>query len=538
MKARSFFISLAATVLVLLSVALALVWAVGRQSPLNLVGHPLVLPRTAQFAPRTGAISFHLMVDPDQLPSFAEAVASSGKRKSAGKEVGRIRDGIFALAGLDFQDELAEWIGSELSLTLYKSDPDEAKFEWVLALGSDDQEGVKRFLQSFWQTRSLAGIALETSKYRNIGIISGRRALLGDSSQTISTALINNDLVLLASHKSAIEKSLDASQFPDENQLENEELGQISKTFGVGEVFLTASPDTLHSWFGLPSELSSRKDIKDLVSSIKFKGKDIEVEGKLRFNRPIAEFVLKDSLEETLPPLLNFAGGDAESLALLTSPSKLLDIEDNHPISQWIRPLLLNQLSSVENSFSAKTIFALDQGPLLWLQQGQGWFLVTTPNQPSPEKVGEVLAGQGYIKSELDSDSGHLAAWTRLVAKRNRINESLDTEVEVVLADQPERVRWASNLSVFQEAKKVNNLQPRLNQIKALGRKEDLDQNLQMMVFSASPGMELLRNWRPWVLFQTVAGKSLDKSVQGLSFDLSEDIEESIINFRALLNLG
>ena len=70
---------------------------------------------------------------------------------------------------------------------------------WVLALTSNDSDGARRFLQRFWQTRSLAGTDLRISSYRGMGVISGRGALQGRQQQPLATALIDDNLLLLAS---------------------------------------------------------------------------------------------------------------------------------------------------------------------------------------------------------------------------------------------------------------------------------------------------------------------------------------------------
>jgi hypothetical protein len=53
---------------------------------------------------------------------------------------------------------------------------------------------------------------LQISSYRGIGVISGRGALIGRDPQPLATALIDDDLLLLASGRGVLEQSLDVSQ--------------------------------------------------------------------------------------------------------------------------------------------------------------------------------------------------------------------------------------------------------------------------------------------------------------------------------------
>ena len=85
------------------------------------------------------------------------------------------------MAGLQFGLELEPWLGEEVSLTLTDGDSNTG---WVLALTSRDDDGARRFLQRFWQTRSLAGTDLQISSYRGIGVISGQGALVGHEPPT------------------------------------------------------------------------------------------------------------------------------------------------------------------------------------------------------------------------------------------------------------------------------------------------------------------------------------------------------------------
>ena len=70
-------------------------------------------------------------------------------------------------------------------------------------LTSRDDDGARRFLQRFWQTRSLAGTDLQISSYRGIGVIGS--ALLGQAA--LATAFIDDDLLLLASGRVLLEQA-------------------------------------------------------------------------------------------------------------------------------------------------------------------------------------------------------------------------------------------------------------------------------------------------------------------------------------------
>ena len=235
-----------------------------RQSPLQLAEQPLHLPRAARFVPRDADLSLHWLADPGRLPAYAQAVAPASQRRDGRDGARQWREGVFALAGLQFGLELEPWLGEEVSLTLTDGDSNTG---WVLALTSRDDDGARRFLQRFWQTRSLAGTDLQISSYRGIGVISGQGALVGHDPQPLATALIDDDLLLVASGRGVLEQALDVSQLPDQHQLGDQRLQRQVAELGEGVALLTASPHALEHWLQLPELVAQRDDLSGLVAS-------------------------------------------------------------------------------------------------------------------------------------------------------------------------------------------------------------------------------------------------------------------------------
>ena len=122
MKVRSALLAILAIVFSLLSLTFGLGWAIFLKSPLRIVQqHPIELPRAAQFAPKDAALTFHLMVNPSGLSTYAEAVAASSQRNKARESLEKLREAFFSLAGIDFDTELIEWLGPEVSLIVFDS---------------------------------------------------------------------------------------------------------------------------------------------------------------------------------------------------------------------------------------------------------------------------------------------------------------------------------------------------------------------------------------------------------------------------------
>ena len=520
MKARSFLLAVAAAVLLLLTTALGFWWAMAKQSPLKLVGQPLVLPRAARFVPRDASLSLHWLSDPVRMPAYAQAVAPVSRRRQARDSTQQLRDGAFALAGLDFSGELADWIGPQVSLSLFAPVAD-APAGWVLALTSLDQDGAKRFLQRFWQTRSLAGTDLQISRYRGMGVISGRGALLGRDPQPIATALIDDDLLLIASSRGVLEQSLDVSQLDALHQLGDQALVADLQQLGRGAALLTADPVAMATWLGMPNAISDHDDLVGLVAALEPKGTALNLDAVLRFRQPLGSSGNGVTLSQSL---LRSAGGSASALAVLSDPAGLLSPNSQDPVAQWLAPVLKDTLQTL-GSEGASAVVGLDTGPLLWKQGEAGWLLGTTHAAPGLEAVDKELQAKGLVRSVLPSDGSALEVWTRLARQRQRGKASLQAELAVALERESDQDWWGQTLDALTTRQDHSALDPRLDQLKAL-QDEGTAPLAQQLALATEPSRAQLQKWRPWSLIQSVAGRPLLPAVQELALAAGTDQED------------
>ena len=539
MKARPFLLAVAAAVLVLLTTALGLWWAMAQQSPLKLVGQPLVLPRAARFVPKDASLSLHWLSDPVRMPAYAQAVAPVSRRRQARDSTQQLRDGAFALAGLDFVGELADWIGPQVSLSLIAPVAD-VPAGWVLALTSLDQDGAKRFLQRFWQTRSLAGTDLQISRYRGMGLISGRGALLGREPQPIATALIDDDLLLIASSRGVLEQSLDVSQLDALHQLGDAALEADLKQLGRGAALLTADPAAMATWLGIPSSISDRDDFVGLVAALEPKGTALNLDAVLRFRQPLGSAGNGVTLSQSL---MRSAGGSASALAVLSDPAALLSPQSEDPVAQWLAPVLQETLQTL-GAEAASAVVGLDAGPLLWEQGKEGWLLGTSSDQPGLEAVDADLQAKGLVRSALPSDGSVLEVWTRLARQQQRGEASLQAQLAVALERESGQDWWGQTLDALTTRQDYSALEPRLDQLQAL-QDEGAAPLAQQLALATEPSRAQLQKWRPWSLIQSVAGRPLLPAVQELAVAAGLDQEEGAgqegsnrLRLRAQLRFG
>jgi len=528
MKARPFLAVVLASLMALLAIAGTAWWWVLAHSPLQLQHQSLAMPLAARFVPRQAPLSLFVFSDGRQLEGYARAVAPSRQRRQAVAAVAALRDGAFAAAGLDYASELAGWLAPETGLALLADSADAPPNGWLLSLRSRDPEGARRFVQRFWQTRSLAGTDLQVSSYRGMGLISGRGGLVGQPSQPLATALINDDLVLIASGRGVLEQALDVSQIDELNQAANPAFQASLRELGQGVALISARPQALEPWFW--------PGTTGVVAALRPEGATLTVEARIE----LADGATAGPA--AIPPatpdgpaaasLLQAYRGDADSLALLQSPA------------DWGLPLqaLLQRVLAAESGSMPALVAAADHGPLLWAQGPLGWQLGSPAHNPDPEQLQDTLRAAGLVEAPLQLQGQTVQVWTRLAAitpaaVRKQRGDS-DPSLQATLlgahtlpaaggADTP--VWWAQTLAVL--AEQLQQRQPprqRLNQLEALGA----PQALLRWAVAGAPARELLQQWQPWQLLSGLAGQPLGEAAQGLALAVEPDGGQLLLKAR------
>ena len=525
MKARRFLAVVLAVTLLLLGLAGGAWWLVWQRSPLQLQQRPLAPPRSARFVPRDAALSFYLLSDAEQPLAYARAVAPPRQRRQAAEAVARLRDGAFAAAGLDYAGELAGWLGPETGLWVLADQGGEPG-GWVLALSSRDNDGARRFLQRFWQTRSLAGTELQISSYRGMGVISGRGALLGRQPLPLATALIDDDLVLLASGRGALEQALDVSQIDALNQAADPQLQRRLEQLGRGVALLVARPEALPSWLGgavlpLPGE--------GLVAALRPQGRELVLDGWLD-SSPAPAPALAPTQNPARTPLAGADGqallaalqGEAAQLALLQDPA--LWPEAWQPLLQ----ALLGPQAGPDATPLPPLLLGLAQGPVLWRQDGGGWLLGSRPEQPAADLLAERLQAQGLAMSPLELDDQSVQVWTRLQAasgaqrRRAGTGEQLAVTLAAARAEQGGWAWWSDSLEALAEQQHGRQQPPALVQrLDTLA----LPEAALQWAASGEPAQNLLRRWSGWRLLAAMAGQDFSEQVGAVALAVQPDAE-------------
>jgi len=542
MKARPFLASLLALLLLLLGLAGLAWWQVWQRSPLQLQHRALVLPRAARFVSRDAPIALHLLSDGREPVGYARAVAPSRQRRQAVDAIERLRDGAFAAAGLDYTNELAGWLAPEISVALFdrpgasqagssRTVP-EAGGNWLLALRSRDAGGARRFLQRFWQTRSLAGTDLQVSSYRGMGLISGRGALVGQQPVPLATALIDDDLLLIASGRGVLEEALDVSQIAELNQAADPGLQAGLERLGSGAALLVARGAAAVP-LGLPAAAPDASPPARLLASLRPEGRSLRLE--VLVDHPAAQDVAAVTLaEEPRRQLLNLAPARPASLALLQDPALLRQ-----------DPLLrgLVDLAGPRGAAAGplpSLLLGRADGPLLSVRIDDDWLLATPSGQPAAAELEAPLAAAGLIPAPLETASGSVTVWTRLEAGGGRGTRAAGRDgrdrllapVEGWQGNQDGLALWGRSLALLDRQPDSRGARPRQLQLQQLDHPGAPIQ----WALDAEPARALLASWGPWRRLAGLAGGPIDGSVRGLA--LAAEPGGDALAIHARLDLG
>ncbi|MEB3304898.1 MAG: DUF3352 domain-containing protein [Cyanobacteriota bacterium] len=514
MKGRPFLAVLLMMALLALGLGWGGWWLLWKRGPLQLQHHTLTIPRAARFVPRQAPLSLYIFSDGVQPVDYIRAVAPLRQREAATKAVERLRDGAFAAAGLNYHDELAGWLAPEIGLSLFDAPDGEPGSSWLLVLSSKDREGARRFLQRFWQSRSLAGSGLQISQYRGMGLISGRGALVGRDPAPLATALVQDDLVLIASGRTTLERALDVSQIDALNEAGLTQLKDGVEQLGEGMALIVARSEAFSPWLGLPNIPGSDSGGDPLlVGTLHPNGRQLELHGVLHVNEAPTSFspesgasARDDLATETL--LLRELGGESHSLALLRNPAALL-------AQPWLKPLVQTITSPPGSGPLPLQLAGVDPEVLLVSQAPEGWVLGTSEQTPRPEALEAALAAEGLIDAPLEVDGETVTVWTRLGARQGT-GDQLQALVSGWWRPRDGVAWWGGNLALLHQKSAGRSVVARQQQL------EDLDRPQAPLrwVLGEEAATPLLQQWRPWTRLTTVAGGPLAKGLESLALAL------------------
>jgi hypothetical protein len=232
MKLRSFFSALLAVVLVLLLIGGSGFFWLRARSPLALSQRQDSLPAATRFVPRQAPITLSLLINPERLGAFQQAIAAPKDRQRSRTEFNQLQQNLLGNTGLNYQKDIQPWIGDEVTFAVTTLDIDRQSENgqqpgYLLALATRNPERSQEFLELFWQQQALAGRDLVFEQYQGVKLISAGPRLTDVKSSgkpdkptppplnSLATARIGRDFVLFANHPKVLRSAINNIQVPD-----------------------------------------------------------------------------------------------------------------------------------------------------------------------------------------------------------------------------------------------------------------------------------------------------------------------------------
>jgi hypothetical protein len=348
----------------------------------------------------------------------------------------------------------------------------------------------------------------------------------------LATALVDDDLVLIASGRGVLEQALDVSQIDELNLAGQPRLRQAIERLGEGVGLLLARPSALESWLALPlpAELSQRPSL--LVAALRPQGRSLEIDGFLDLPAvsALASALAPDD-EARLRSLLAGLAGKPSSLALVQDPAALL-------ASPLLAPLLRRAALPSQAGPLPALVAAADGGALLAAQGEEGWQFGTPIDQPAPDRIEAALAAEGLIAAPLAVEGRDALVWTRLSAADSRRGrrdgaDQLQASLAGWRTADGRQAWWGGSLALLEARPTGGSAAAPL-----LQRLDDLDLPRAPLRWSlaADPARTLLGPWRPWRLLTALAGGGPEPPVRGLALALEPDAAG--LHLRARLDLS
>ncbi len=277
MRSRSvIYILLAILLAVVLLVAGGLSWW-STKNPQRLIENAYGgSPTAAIFLPRQSPLVLSLLVNPDQLESFQEAVSSDRQRTQT--EWMRLKQGLVAGFDLDYERDVQPWLGNELTAAITTNDLDRDPENglqpgYLLVAATQDAAQSEEFLELFWQKQATAGATLAFEQYKGVRIVSAQPSAspippiepqpilqpptkplspLRPALTNLATAAIGDQFLLVANHPQVLRAAINAAQATDAGLFASSLYQSALQTLTDDRVALViANLPSVASWLGI-----------------------------------------------------------------------------------------------------------------------------------------------------------------------------------------------------------------------------------------------------------------------------------------------
>jgi hypothetical protein len=471
MKLRSFFLALAAAVLVLLTVAgTSLAWIL-KQSPLPLLqGGVMAEPTAAILVSKQAPVMVSLLVNPDRLEAFGQLATLPSNRRRSHQAIKQLEQSLLANTGLNYEREIKPWIGEEVTLAVTSLDFDRDADNgiqpgYLLAVKTKDAELAREFLQLSYSQQAIAGtFDLVFEPYKGINLIY-KRPQVPQSNTRLNASAVVGDFVLFANNPKVLREAINDAQVPDLN-LKNapayQEALQTILEPHIGLVY--ANLPAFSAWIDNTSVPEAPDITQVLAVTLALKSQGLVAQTAL----------LGVSGEENQAPLLaepvdalNYVPANSLFAAAATNLTQFwaqveTGLAANSPLQQLLtqvlnrlqQPLGLNLPQDIFNWVQGEYSLALVPHPD---GSGADWIFVAekVPGAHAEEAIAhldDLAKEQGYSVGNLPVLDTPVTAWTKLKTAAENSITRLDAQVRGVHTSRDRYEIFTSSVEAMSQA--------------------------------------------------------------------------------------
>jgi hypothetical protein len=495
MKFRTFITGLVAIAGTLLLAGGLVFWQLTANSPTTLLTRGgQATPLAAQFIPRQAPLMVSLLARPDRLWSLRQVLTDPDQRFQTRRDWQTLTQGLKQLSGLDYDQDLRPWLGSEVTFAVTAADLDKSPSNgqqpgYLLVLTSRKGLEAREALHLFWQQRGLAGEELIFEPLSGLTLIYNRpMAAVGqppDTFQSLASTVVGDRYILIANSPQVLRQAIATYRAPDVSLAREAAYRDLLATLPperIGWMYGNL-PHTL-DWLGLrssPNALdvsASGTDLQKFFLSWRITRQGLIADTALtpvpgsQFTQP-PESGPKNPLSALrwLPPETTLALGGSD---LPTLWQTALDSVGGYGLTTTLKPLAdtltLGQADTGPAALPALWTQTARPYALGWLAPQNDWIFVT--EQPTSEanataQLDALAQAQGWGVARLTLDQQPITAWTRLSVAATPGSEALqlNTQVMAVHTHRAGFEIFATSLSALQQAletPQVQSLEPLL----------------------------------------------------------------------------
>jgi Protein of unknown function (DUF3352) len=249
MKLRSLTVAIIVGIFALLIVGTnAYGWVSAHRSMLLLTRNRSQPPTTAIFVPKTAPTTISLLANIDDLASLNRLATPVSQRQQSFQAVKKWKQQLGDRLHLDYQREIAPWLGEEITVAMTDLDFDRrsqngSQAGYLAVLSSRNVKLSSEKIQAWWD-KQVTAKRLEFESYQGVKIGYNNR-------DQIASAIVGDRYVLFANHPKVLREAINNLQTPNLSILENPDYQRVLAAnnhhkIGVGYARLS----DLQRWLG------------------------------------------------------------------------------------------------------------------------------------------------------------------------------------------------------------------------------------------------------------------------------------------------